>query len=47
MFKYIPLLYLLLIGCSDSNFMLEPVDEIIEHPMNQSHRHFGLMKTQD
>ena len=32
MFKYIPILFLFLIGCSDSNFMLSPVDEIIETP---------------
>lgn len=32
MFRFIPILFLFLIGCSDSNFMLEPVDEVIETP---------------
>ena len=34
MFRFIPLLYLFLIGCSESKFILEPVDEI-ENPQSE------------
>ena len=34
MFRFIPLLYLFLIGCSESKFILEPVDEV-ENPQSE------------
>ena len=34
MFRFIPLLYLFLIGCSDSDFMFSPVDEV-ENPQSE------------
>ncbi len=40
MFRFIPLLYLFLIGCSDSDFMLAPVDEV-ENPQSEGiHQRF-------
>ena len=47
MFKYIPILFLFLIGCSDSNFMLSPVDEIIETPDEPISQTFWFDETQD
>tara|TARA_S200000501_G_scaffold272765_1_gene256533 strand:- start:10 stop:573 length:564 start_codon:yes stop_codon:yes gene_type:complete len=41
MFKYIPLLFLLLIGCSDSNALLSPNDEVEQDSTsNDTHQVF-------
>ena len=40
MFRFIPLLYLFLIGCSDSDFMLAPVDEVENPQSEEIHQRF-------